>query len=107
MYLSFDALPKREKAHMIDAFGLSETESRILTLRYVNGFSYQRIAAEMCVSVKSVGNMLTRSRRHMVDIAKTLYPIADERTRHLIDVLGWVDLDFPTISSRNEKRKAP
>lgn len=98
--MDFEDLPRREKAYMLDAFGLPDREDEILRLRYVDGYGYPRIAAEMHVSESSVGALLTRARKHMVEIAKQLYPIADERTRHLVDVLGWVELEWPTLESR-------
>lgn len=101
MYVSFDELPKQVKARLIREFGLSETESELLSLRYVEELSYAQIAARMCVSQSSVGTMLTRARRHVVRLARRLYPFADEWVRGYIDLLGWRVLEWPVIGSRN------
>lgn len=103
MLIDFDRLPRREKAYMIESFGLSEREAEVLRLRYVDGLSYSRIAAEMNMSEKSVGNALMRARKHMVEIAKACYPLADERLKSLIDTVGWVELEWPTLGSRKKK----
>lgn len=103
--LDFDNLPKPEKEYMIRAFGLRGNEEEILLLRYVYGFSYRRIADEMNLSERSVGNSLTRARRRMVDIAKDCYPLADERLRSLIDVVGWRELEWPTLGNRHKKAR--
>lgn len=101
--LKFADLPKREQAYLIECFGLSSRESKLLTLKYVEELDYTRIAAEMNISESSVGRSLDRARNHAVDVAKHLYPIADERLRHLIDALGWRELEWPVISNRRRK----
>lgn len=103
-YMDFEDLPAREIAYLIDVFGLSDFETRILTLRYVMRLSYAEIAATMHLSEKSVGGLLSRARRHMFEIANNLYDLQDERARKLIDVLGWRELDWPVIRNRNRKR---
>lgn len=102
MTMSFADLPKPEKVFLIEGFGLTDDEESLMLLKYVEEASYSTIAAELGVSRSSVGAMLTRVRKHMVSIAKELYPIADDRTRHLIDVLGWLTLEWPTMKNRNK-----
>jgi len=100
--LGFDKLPKREQLYLLESFGMSERETRLLILKYVEEFDYARIAAEMNLSPSSVGRTLSRARKHAVDIAKHLYPIADDRLKTLIDTLGWLDLENPVISNRRK-----
>lgn len=98
--MTFENLPRAEKEFLLEKMGLPDKEFKVLWLRYVDDFSYRRIAAEIRVSPKSVGNLLTRARIHVVDIAKTCYPIADDRTKHLIDTVGWRELEWPTLKNR-------
>lgn len=90
MSITFAELPRAEKVYILSVFGLPSMEERLLFLRYVECSSYDRIAAELNISPKSVGTMLTRARRHAKLIANELYAIADDRCREIIDRLGWV-----------------
>lgn len=103
MSLAFEKLPRNEKIHLINWFGLPEKEAKLLTLRYVNEFNYSRIAAELHISEKSIGALLTRARKHTVEIAKECFPIADEHTQKLIIAVGWDELDWPTLQNRRKK----
>ena len=105
MTISFDRLSKATQERLIKAFRLPENEERVLMLRYVFGFSYTRIAAEMNVSQKSVGPMLTRTRAHVIEIARECYELADEDTRKAIDMLGWREIEWPIIYNRNKLKR--
>lgn len=107
MHMAFKQLPRTEREYLLEVFALPEREHRIMHLKYIREYSYSEIAAELCISEKSVGKALNRAKRHMVDIAVNLHPIADERTRMLIDVLGWLDIDFPTERNRKALRRGP
>lgn len=104
MYMSFDRLPKAEKIYLIETFGLPEREEQILKLAFVDRLSSSGIAAEMFVSQKSVGRLLHNAKKHMVEIAKQCYDISDDRTRKLIDILGWKVLDWPTLKNRRNSK---
>lgn len=100
MHINFDELPRSEQRYLIGRLDLPQKERRILELKYAEGFSYDRIAAELCLSKKSVGPLLSRARKHAVSLAKALHPICDERTQRLIALVGWDELEWPTLSSR-------
>lgn len=91
MSITFNDLPKHEKAYIIDKLGLSEREERLLHLKYVEGFSYHRIAAEMNLSPKSVGPLLTRVRKHAIRIANECYDMADDRCKMIIEKVDFAD----------------
>lgn len=91
MSITFNDLPKYEKAYIIDKLGLSEREERLLHLKYVEGFSYHRIAAEMNLSPKSVGPLLTRVRKHAIRIANECYDMADDRCKMIIEKVDFAD----------------
>lgn len=91
MTIAFSALPKHEKVYILLKLGLPEREEKLLYLKYVEGFSYSRIAAEMNLSPKSVGPLLTRVRKHAITIAHECYDLTDERTRMIIGKVDWAE----------------
>lgn len=91
MSITFNDLPRHEKAYIIDKLGLSERDERLLHLKYVEGFSYHRIAAEMNLSPKSVGPLLTRVRKHAIMIANECYDMADDRCKMIIEKVDFAD----------------
>ena len=99
-YLSFGDLPKNSQEHLIGALGLCESESRIIWLKFTREYTYPEIAAEMAISERSVSNALGKAKRHAYEIARRLYPLADEKSKLLIDELGWRDLPWPVETSR-------
>lgn len=103
MYVEFEELPITEQRYLISRLGLPAREKRILELRYAEGFSYDRIAAEMCLSKSSIGSMLSKARKHAVSLAKALYPICDDRAQRLIAIIGWDSLEWPTLESRRKE----
>lgn len=102
MFLNFDDLPKSEKEYLIKNFGLSEKEEQLMMLKYINEFSYSRIASELHISKHSVGPMLSKARKHMIVIAKALTNLHDTRTQNLITALGWDVLNWPTKTNRKK-----
>ncbi len=102
MFIDFEDLPKAEMEYLIERFGLPDTEEKLVRLKYVHGFSYLRIANELHLSEKSIGPMLTRARKHMIAIAKTLHELHDERVTKLIAALGWDVLEWPTKANRRK-----
>lgn len=99
-YLSFGDLPKSSQEHLISALGLSESESRIIWLKYTREYTYPEIAAEMAMSEGSVSSALSKAKKHAVVIARRLYPLADEKSKLLIDELGWRELPWPVETNR-------
>ena len=91
MSIAFNDLPKHEKVYIIEKLGLAESEERLLYLKYVEGFSYHRIAAEMNLSPKSVLPLLTRVRKHAIKIANECYDMADDRCKMIIEKVYWAD----------------
>ena len=91
MCIRFQDLPKHEKVYIILKLGLPRREEQLLYLKYVENFSYQMIAAEMNVSPKSVGPMLTKVRKHAVKIAIECYDLADDRCKMIIKKVDWAD----------------
>lgn len=106
MTITFKELPKTTQRRLIERLGLPKDEQRVLTLRYVEELSYSRIAAEMHMSVSSVGSFLTRTRQHVIKIARECYDLADDDTKKIIDLLGWREIEWPITQNRNKlKRK--
>ena len=104
MCIEFKRLPDSVKRTLIGAFGATASEREVLSLKYIDGLSYAQIAARMCVSQSSVGNMLARARRHACDSAKELYPIAPEPIKGYIEAVGWHELEWPVITNRRSSR---
>ena len=100
MSLDFRMLPMSDKMYILERITLPEDETMILTLKYVFEFSYSRIAAEMNISEKSVGPMLTKARKDTVTVAKECAEIEDDKTKAIIKILGWDMLDWPTMKNR-------
>ena len=100
MYVSFDELPPQRQASLLSSLALRPEERRLLLLRYVNGLDYSSIAAEMRLAKSSVGPLLTRARRHAVELARKTYHIAGDETRVMVDLLGWREVDWPVIYNR-------
>ena len=98
--IEFAKIPVEDRIYLLEAFSLPEDESRILFLKYVFGFSYQRIAGEMNISEKSVGALLSRARKDIVTIAKECYDISDDKTKSIIRTCGWDVLEWPTLKNR-------
>ena len=106
MTITFKELPKSTQRRLIERLGLPKDEQRVMTLRYVEELSYSRIAAEMHMSVSSVGSFLTRTRQHVIKIARECYDLADDDTKKIIDLLGWREIEWPITQNRNKlKRK--
>ena len=100
MYVSFDELPPSRQRHVLDALALKPDERTALMLRYVEELPYSAIATRMHLSETSVGPLLTRARRHAVELARKTYHIANDETRVMVDLLGWREVDWPVIYNR-------
>lgn len=100
MYISFASLPKNEQEYLLNRLNLSNTENTLLKLRYVKELSYNAIAAELNISPKSVGALLTRARKHTVSVASKLYCVLETKAKLLIDKLGWRELTWEEIANR-------
>ena len=100
MYIAFASLPKDEQEYILNRLNLSHFENEMLKLRYVRELSYDAIAAELNVSPKSVGSLLTKARKRMVEVASSLYELLEERARKVIDKLGWRELSWEEIAGR-------
>lgn len=99
-YISFAELPKQSQEHLLSALGLPDDERQIIWLKYTWEYSYAEIAAEMEIGEKSVGKALSKAKRHAVKVARALYPLADEKSKLIIDTLGWRDIPWPVESNR-------
>ncbi len=102
MALSFKDLPKSTQERVIAKLTLQKDEETILRLRYLEEMSYSRIAAEMHMSVSSVGSFLTRTRKHVVQLSRECYDFADDDLKRAIDLLGWREIEWPVIYNRNK-----
>lgn len=101
-YMSFERLPKGSQEHLLSTLGSPDDERQLLRLRYVMEYSRREIAAQMGISHKSVGRAVYRAKEHAVEIARRLYPLADEKSRMLIDVLGWREIPWPVETNRRK-----
>lgn len=107
-YVSFSQLPKNSQEHLLAVMGLANDERQIIWLRYTREYSHAEIAAEMGVSERSVSRKLAQAKKHAWQIAGRFYPLADEKSKMLIDALGWRELDWPVEANRrraNERER--
>lgn len=102
MALAFKDLSKSTQERVISKLALPKDEETVLRLRYIEEMSYSRIAAEMHMTVSSVGSFLTRTRKHVVQLSRECYDLADDDLRKVIDLLGWREIDWPVIYNRNK-----
>lgn len=104
-YMSFAELPKQSQEHLLGTLGLPEDESRIIWLKYVLEYSYSEIAAEMHIGEKSVGKALKKAKQHSIKVARMLYPLADDKSKALIDALGWREIPWPIEVNRRKANR--
>ena len=89
MAITFDELPRHEKVYILCRLGLPKREEDLLWLKYIEQRSYAEIAAELNLSEKSIGPLLTKTRKHAITIATECYDLADDRCKAIIKKVDW------------------
>lgn len=104
-FISFAELPKPSQEHLLGALGLANDERQVLWLRYTREYSHAEIAAEMGISPRSVSRKLANAKKHAIKVSRGLYDLADDKSKALIDALGWRELPWPVEESRRKANR--
>lgn len=100
--MSFADLPKQSQEHLLGALGLTNDERQVLWLRYTREYSHAEIAAEMGISRRSVSRKLADAKKHAIKVSRALFGLADDKSKMLIEALGWLVLPWPVEESRRK-----